>query len=308
MTRPIRLITEDDLTKDEIHLLGMLLQGMAKRNLSAGVKLVKRGWLAWSEPDGQKLLFTPRGLLEARKLWPGLDENPPLEKNGLTILDRHVASGEGCQLALAVPPIISDPDALSRVLERVLGPHGTGLAQYVLESYPQGRGLATASVDALVSAGIPRDVAAQIHDAFELARACRHRNERWGKYIKTSEDMAASIFEPCGVADLEVEHFWVGAVDGSSSLIEVFEIAKGSLNQAVISMRDVFTPLLRARAAAFFIGHNHPSCDLLFSPQDLRFTQRVLDVAIRLEISLLDHVVLAPDGRFASLRDERGFA
>lgn len=300
----VRHIKETDLRKDEVELLARLLQGQQRKNLAAGVRLVFRRWAEWSEPDGE-LMLTARGIEEARKLWPGLDENPATVPPSVL---HDVRVDDARQLELAVPPLVGDAEGLLHALAQVIGPHGEEIASGLLEHYPQGRGLAIATTKAMTTVGVPEEAAQRIHLAFVLARTCRRRTERWGQWINSSEGMAEAVFERFGVADLEVEHLWVGALDSSESLIEITQVAQGSLSHVTVSMRDVFTPLCRVRAASCFIAHNHPSSDLRFSNDDLRLTQRVLACGQSLEIVLRDHIILAPDGRFASLRDEKGFA
>ncbi len=304
MPKHHRQITETDLTKDEVHLLGALLQGIAKQNLRAGIRLVNRGWCEWGEPDGKRLVLSPDGVIQARKLWPALDEKPAVELQ-LPSDDGHIAA-EAHQLALAVPPLVGDPAGLHKALARVIGEGGDGIAAEVLVHHPGGRGLPTVTSEALGALGVPPHAAERVRDAFVLARACRRRNDRWGRWVRTPEDMAGAVFDEFGVADLEVEHLWVGAVDSGDSLVSVNLVAQGSLSKVAVSMRDVFVPLCRARAAACFVAHNHPSGDLAFSNDDLRLTQRIMGCCARMEIALIDHIVLAPDGRYASLREEGG--
>lgn len=301
----VRHIKETDLRKDEVELLGRLLQGQGKKNVAAGVRLVFRGWAEWAEPDCE-LALTKLGIEQARKLWPGLDENPATLPVPSMLHERGAEAVQ--QLELAVPPLVGDAEGLLHALALVIGPHGEGIATALLEHYPQGRGLATATTKAMMTVGVPEEAATRIHLAFMLARTCRRRHERWGRWIGSAEDMAESVFERFGLADLEVECLWVGALDSSDSLIEITQVSQGSLSHVTVSMRDVFTPLCRVRAASCFIAHNHPSGDLRFSNDDLRLTQRVLACGRNLEITLRDHIVLAPDGRFSSLRDEKGMA
>lgn len=301
----VRHIKETDLRKDEVELLGRLLQGQSRKNLDAGVRLVFRGWARWREPDCE-LELTALGAEQARILWPGLDENPTMSTPAVMLHDVRVDDAR--QLELAVPPLVGDADGLLRALADVIGPHGEGIASALLEHYPQGRGIPLATTKAMVTVGVPEEAAERIRLAFVLARSCRRRNERFGRWVRSAEDMAQAVFERFGVADLEVEHLWVGALDSSESLIEVTQVAQGSLAHVSVSMREVFTPLIRVRAASCFIAHNHPSSDLRFSNDDLRLTQRILAMGRDLEIVFRDHIVLAPDGKYASLREEKGFA
>jgi DNA repair protein RadC len=51
------------------------------------------------------------------------------------------------------------------------------------------------------------------------------------------------------------------------------------------------------------LAHNHPSGVLMPSLQDRQLTQRIKEVALLLEIDLLDHLILTCDG-FYSFTDE----
>jgi DNA repair protein RadC len=52
------------------------------------------------------------------------------------------------------------------------------------------------------------------------------------------------------------------------------------------------------------VSHNHPSSNLAPSQQDLDLTHKLKDGGKLLEIQLLDHLIIVPDGRYMSLSDE----
>jgi hypothetical protein len=52
------------------------------------------------------------------------------------------------------------------------------------------------------------------------------------------------------------------------------------------------------------VGHNHPSGNLTPSSEDKRITQKIKDGCYLLDLSLIDHVILSPDGNYLSFADE----
>ena len=58
-------------------------------------------------------------------------------------------------------------------------------------------------------------------------------------------------------------------------------------------------------ANSIILAHNHPSGCLTPSSDDNAVTQRIARAGALLNIRLLDHVILAPDGRFYSYKNDR---
>jgi DNA repair protein RadC len=56
--------------------------------------------------------------------------------------------------------------------------------------------------------------------------------------------------------------------------------------------REIFFPVISARAHSFILVHNHPSGDSSPSEADLRLTRRLSEAARILQIQLLDHVII----------------
>jgi len=52
------------------------------------------------------------------------------------------------------------------------------------------------------------------------------------------------------------------------------------------------------------IGHNHPSSDTKPSTSDKNLTKKIKDAGDLVDINLLDHIIITPEGRYFSFADE----
>ena len=98
------------------------------------------------------------------------------------------------------------------------------------------------------------------------------------------------------------ERFLVLALDARNRIIRHHLVAVGSLASVVVHPREVFAPLIRDRAAAAILAHNHPSGDAGPSTEDLELTKRLAEAGRLLGIPVLDHLVFGR-GTYHSFRD-----
>ncbi len=82
-------------------------------------------------------------------------------------------------------------------------------------------------------------------------------------------------------------------------------VSIGTLNASLVHPREVFKAALLSNTNSLVLVHNHPSGDLTPSKEDDEITERIARAGTVLGVSLLDHVILAPDGRFYSYKDEK---
>jgi hypothetical protein len=104
--------------------------------------------------------------------------------------------------------------------------------------------------------------------------------------------------------DLDREHLIVILLDTKNAVIGINTVTIGSLNTAVVTMREIFKPAILANAAAIIVSHNHPSGDPTPSAEDVAVTRQIVDAGKLLSIDVLDHIVCG-DSRWVSLK-ERG--
>jgi DNA repair protein RadC len=117
---------------------------------------------------------------------------------------------------------------------------------------------------------------------------------------------SADVYELCqAMTRQRVEIFRVVLLNSRHEVLKITTISRGSLNSTIVHPREVLRPAILASAAAIILVHNHPSGDPEPSSDDVEITQRLTRAGEILGIDVLDHVVVARGGRYASLR-ERG--
>lgn len=105
-------------------------------------------------------------------------------------------------------------------------------------------------------------------------------------------------------AEADREWFVMLALDARNRLIGANVVSVGSLNTTLAHPREVFKAAILLNAAAIVVAHNHPSGESQPSADDDAVTSRLCEVGELLDMPLHDHVIVTPDGRFYSYRDE----
>ena len=68
---------------------------------------------------------------------------------------------------------------------------------------------------------------------------------------------------------------------------------KGTVNRAHVHSREILKRALELNAAAMVLGHNHPSGVAEPSTADIALTRELRDLLMRIDIVLLDHIIVA---------------
>ncbi len=100
-----------------------------------------------------------------------------------------------------------------------------------------------------------------------------------------------------------VEEFKVMLLNRANRVLGISSISKGGMSGTVADAKVIFALALKGVASGIIVAHNHPSGNLNPSQADIKLTQKLSDAGKLLDISLLDHIILTPDG-YTSFSDE----
>ncbi|MBN1698242.1 MAG: DNA repair protein RadC [Spirochaetales bacterium] len=100
-------------------------------------------------------------------------------------------------------------------------------------------------------------------------------------------------------ADRKQEYFLCISLNGAHEVIAARVVSVGLVNRTVVHPREVFADPLGDRAAAIICAHNHPSGNVMPSPEDREVTGLLKNAGKILCIDLLDHVIFSQKDYFS---------
>lgn len=100
------------------------------------------------------------------------------------------------------------------------------------------------------------------------------------------------------------EYIYMLAFNSNMKILGVFEISHGIVNAAICSPREIFIRALLCGATYIIITHNHPSGDMAPSLKDIDVTKRIQSAGEIINIHLLDHIIVTPNGYFSMKESE----
>lgn len=81
-------------------------------------------------------------------------------------------------------------------------------------------------------------------------------------------------------------------------------VSYGGISGTVVDARHIFAVGLKCNATSVILAHNHPSGNLQPSNADITLTKKLRDGGVLLDITVLDHLIVAPDYSYYSFADE----
>ncbi len=94
------------------------------------------------------------------------------------------------------------------------------------------------------------------------------------------------------LGSLEREMFVVMWLDSHSAVLDFDIISAGTVDSAMVPVREVARKALERNAVACILAHNHPSGEVDPSPADEAITRRIKEALALFEIRVMDHFVL----------------
>ena len=146
---------------------------------------------------------------------------------------------------------------------------------------------------------IPKSLAMQVTAADALARCV-------GEQVATAEDAARLFHAAVPIAGAREGFFMLPLDDAGRALSAPVLVSLGAqTGTAAVDLGEVFREALKAGARSIVVAHNHPSGDLTPSMADIAMTAKLRESGTLLGVSLLDHLILGSDSKFAIVNTTR---
>lgn len=124
------------------------------------------------------------------------------------------------------------------------------------------------------------------------------------KAISCSEDVSKLLFGHWDKDTISIfESFKILLLNNSNKVKGIYELSTGSITGTLVDLRILFAVVLKSLAVSIIVSHNHPSGKLQPSISDKKLTEKIKNAGDFLDIKVLDHIILSPDGNYYSFAD-----
>ncbi|GHU27834.1 DNA repair protein RadC [Spirochaetia bacterium] len=206
-----------------------------------------------------------------------LDQIDPADRPREKLIDKGAAA-------------LSDRELLALLLGTgTAGKNVRVLARELLERLEQENRILTVQ-ELITMTGIGNAKACSIVAMLEFGR--RHW-EAVGTRIERPDDIYPLIRHH---ADRRQERFLTLSLNGAHEILAIRIVTIGLVNRTIVHPREVFADPILDRASAIIVAHNHPSGQLIPSPEDDGITTRLNAAADILGIDFLDHLIFSENG------------
>lgn len=188
------------------------------------------------------------------------------------------------------------------LLQVVLSDGAGHLSETILTYKPGGlRTLNTFNEPFLAHIGVSQGRRERLLCAIELGRRIQAADMQNVLMVNNS----ASVFEYCKskLSGLAHEEFYVLLLNRGNRLVKEYQVSKGGISGTVVDIRMILKEALFVGAACMVLVHNHPSGNKQPSQADITLTKKIQEAAKFMDISVLDHVIIA-DQSYYSFADD----
>jgi len=123
--------------------------------------------------------------------------------------------------------------------------------------------------------------------------------------VKCSKDAFDIFMENWDQDSIEhIEEFKLMLLTRSNKVLGIASISKGGINGTVTDVRIILQYAIKANASGIIICHNHPSGNVEPSESDITITRKIKESGCIMDVQLLDHLIIVPEGGYYSMGDE----
>lgn len=119
-----------------------------------------------------------------------------------------------------------------------------------------------------------------------------------------SSEVAQLLFKNWDTGTIGLhETFKVLLLNQSNKVKGIYPLSTGGISGTLVDVRILFAIVLKTLSVGIILTHNHPSGQLRASEADKQLTKKIQQGARLFDVRVLDHIILAPDGRYYSFAD-----
>ena len=178
------------------------------------------------------------------------------------------------------------------------------IAHKMIDEFKSLGNLFEASVETLMKRlGCTENIAILLNLMPAIAK--RYMQDKWGEKVVLNNPSDAGNYAISLFLGEQVEVFYVLCLDIQRRLTHMSLIAKGTIDEVPVFVRDVVRSALDFNAIGVILAHNHPGGSTTPSNSDLDVTTRARDALATIDVPVLDHIIVANDKFFSFAQKSR---
>lgn len=118
------------------------------------------------------------------------------------------------------------------------------------------------------------------------------RKKVTSSYLTEPEIVAKFMENVFSLSSKAEEYLYLICLTNKCKAINVFEVSHGTIDSALVGIREIMIRALLSGAAAIMVVHNHPSGDPLPSKEDCVVTEKIKQACEILGLKLFDHIII----------------
>ena len=178
------------------------------------------------------------------------------------------------------------------------------IARDMLKRFGGLAGVFEADIDSLTEVkGMTRNAASLIKLMRPIGRAYLLAKYDENVTLKTFEEIGRYI--QVKFFNLQAEAFCILCLNRLGEVIYFELISDGGIDSVGVSTRLIVEKVLKTKATAVVIAHNHPGAIALPSAQDIVITEQIALALASVDVNLVDHIILSDDDYVSMAQSER---
>lgn len=151
--------------------------------------------------------------------------------------------------------------------------------------------------------GIGPTKAIEILAVMELIKKYIHEDIPMDEPIRTSTQIYERMRHKIG--NLDHEEIWMLLLNRQNKVIRELKLTSGTSTSSVFETKKAIKYAILENAEGVILCHNHPSGALRPSPQDDNLTRELKEACKFMNIRMLDHVIVTPNGYYSYMDSSR---
>ena len=146
--------------------------------------------------------------------------------------------------------------------------------------------------------GIGISKSASILSAIELGKRINQKIISLNDIKFTNAELVYNYYKNI-IGDKKQEYFYCIYLDNSKKIINDKLLFIGTVNQSIVHPREIFKEAYELSASSIICVHNHPAGTILPSKEDLKLTNKLVEIGNLLGIKVIDHIIVTKDNYYS---------